>query len=81
MFVGNLQRLAELSNTGHLHDRRFLLPICKASGLLMVRIHASKLLPVLVKDGHLPVLVFPAPVFPEFRALPDYHLEKYYHLS
>jgi hypothetical protein len=73
--------LPDLSDASHFYDWRLFLPICKASGFFMVRIHASKSLSILVVNSHLPVTVFSAPVFPEFRALPDCHLEKYYHLS
>jgi hypothetical protein len=43
--------LAELNDASHFHDRRFFPPLCKASGLFMVRIHAGKALSVLVKHG------------------------------
>jgi len=57
--------LAELNDASHFHDRRFLLPICKASSLFAVRVHASEPLTVIVKQGHLPVMVFPPCIFPE----------------
>jgi hypothetical protein len=68
--------LAKLGNAGHLYDWGFLLPVDKASGLFMVRVHAGKPFPVLVKNCHLPMLVFPPSVFPErgtFRA--NFHSE------
>jgi hypothetical protein len=53
-----------------LYDRRLSLPLRKSGGFVAVRIHASKPLPVLVKDSHLPVLVFPTPVLSELGAFP-----------
>jgi hypothetical protein len=57
--------LADLNDAGHFHKRGFLLPICKASGLLMIRVHADKGFAVLVKQGNLPVMVFSPLVCPK----------------
>ena len=56
-------RLADLPDASHFHDRGFLVPLCKASGLLMIRVDASESLAVLVKQRHLPVMVFSPSVF------------------
>jgi hypothetical protein len=49
--------LAELSDASHFHDRRFLLPLCKASGLLTIRVDATKGFAITIKNGNLPVMV------------------------
>ena len=59
---------ADLQYPRGFHDGRFALPLGKFGGLFPVRIHARKPLPVLVKHSHLPVLVFPPPIFPKLGA-------------
>jgi hypothetical protein len=54
-----------LSDAGHFNDWGLSLPICKGSGLVMIRVLATKVLAVLVKHGHLPVMVLSPLVFPE----------------
>jgi hypothetical protein len=66
--------LADLSDTGHLHDWGLLLPICKANGLVMIRVLATKCFAVFVKHGHLPMPVFSALIFPEDRVFSSFHL-------
>jgi hypothetical protein len=58
-------RLADLSDASHFHNRGFSLPLCKSSGLVTIRVDATKSLAVLVKHSHLPVMVFSPLVFPE----------------
>jgi hypothetical protein len=53
--------LADLSDPSHFHDRGFLLPLCKASGLLTIRVVPTKSLTVLVKQSHLPMMMSPGP--------------------
>jgi hypothetical protein len=55
--------LTDLSDASHFHDRGFLLPVCKPSSLVTVRVHASKSLAVLVKHSRLPVMMFSPLVF------------------
>jgi hypothetical protein len=57
--------LADFDDAGHLHDWGLFLPFCKRSSLLMIRVHASEPLTVIVKQGHLPVMMLPPCVFPE----------------
>ena len=59
---------ADLKDAGGLYDGRLSLPLSKFGGLFPVRVHASKSLPVLVKNSHLPVFVLPPPIFPERSA-------------
>jgi hypothetical protein len=59
---------ADLQNPCSLHDGRLSLPLGKFSGLFPVCIHSSKPLPVLVKHGHLPMLVFPPPILAKLGA-------------
>src|SRR5580692_363980 len=66
-------RLAHLGDASHFHDRRFSLPLCKAVGLVTIRIGAGKPLTVAVKDSHLPMMVLPAAVRPEVCATPRFH--------
>ena len=66
--------LADLSDASHFHDRRFLLPICEASGLLTICVDATKGLAILVKHSHLPVTMLSPLVFPKSRSLPSYHV-------
>jgi hypothetical protein len=73
--------LAELGDASHFHDRRFLLSICKVSGLLMIRVDATKSFAVVIKDGDLPVMVLTPPIFSECCASPNFHLEEYYHVK
>ena len=73
--------LADLSDASHLHDRGFLLPLCKGSSLFTIRVDTTKSFAVLVKHGHLPVIVFSPSVFPECCAFPNYHLLKYIMLN
>jgi hypothetical protein len=65
--------LAELSDASHFHDRGFLLPLCKARGLSMIRVDSNKSLAILVKQGNLPVMVFSPFVFPEWCAFSRFH--------
>ncbi len=57
--------LANLSDACQFHDGRFLLPLCKVSGLFIIRVDVSKPLTVLVKHSGLPVMVLPPSIFPE----------------
>ena len=57
--------LAELSDASHFYDRGFLLPVCKTGGLVMIRVDSIKSLAVLVKQSHLPVMVFSTLVCPK----------------
>jgi hypothetical protein len=57
--------LADFDDAGHLYDRGLLLPLCKISGLLMIRVGARKPLTVIVKQGYLPMMVPPSCVSPE----------------
>jgi hypothetical protein len=59
---------ADLQYPRGLHDWGLSLPLGEFGGLLPVRIHASKPLPVVVKHSHLPVLVLSPPVLPELSA-------------
>jgi hypothetical protein len=44
----------------------------------MIRVHATKGFPVAIKEGNLPMVVFPPLVFPERRGFPvSFHLQKY----
>jgi len=61
---------ADLQYPRGLYDRRLSLPLSKFGGLLPIRIHAGKPLPVLVKHSHLPVLVLSPPIFSKLRAFP-----------
>jgi hypothetical protein len=67
--------LAELSDASHFHDWGFLLPLCKSSGFLMIRVDATESFAVLVKHSHLPVPVLSPLVFPEGCVFPKFHLE------
>jgi hypothetical protein len=73
--------LAELSDADHFHDGRLPLPFGRFVGLFSVRINASKAFPILVKQSHLPVMVFSSLVFPEYCALPNFHLEEHIMLN
>jgi hypothetical protein len=55
--------LAELGDASHFYDWGLFLPLCKSSSLLMIRVHASEPLTVLVKQSHLPMMVFSPCVF------------------
>jgi hypothetical protein len=55
--------LADFCDASHFYDRGFLLPLGKASGLRMIRVDATKSLAVLVKQSHLPMMMFSACVF------------------
>ena len=66
--------LADSRDAGHLHDRGLLLPLCKGSSLFTIRVDTTKSFAVLVKHGHLPMVVFSPSVFPECRSFPAYHL-------
>jgi hypothetical protein len=57
--------LADFDDSGHSYDWGLFLPLCKRSSLLMIRVHASKPLTVIVKQGYLPVMMLPPCVFPE----------------
>jgi hypothetical protein len=57
--------LADLNDAGHLYDGGLFLPFCKCSGLSMNCVGARKPLTVIVKQGHLPMMVPPSGVFPE----------------
>jgi hypothetical protein len=69
--------LADFDDAGHFYNWGFLLPLCKASGLLMVGVDASKPLPVFIEHSDLPMTVFAPPVFSEFCGFPNFHLGKY----
>ena len=74
--------LAELSDTGHFHDRGFFLPICETSGLFMIRVNSDKSLAVAIKHFYLPMAVLPPFVFSECCWSPtDFHLQEYYHVE
>jgi hypothetical protein len=66
--------LAELSDASHFHDRRFLLPLCKTGGLVVIRVPSNKGFAVLVKQSHLPVIVFSTLVFSVCCEFPSFHL-------
>ena len=57
--IGATERagLADFDDAGHFHDWGLFLPLCKVGGLLMIRVDASKPLPVIVKHSRLPVMV------------------------
>jgi len=57
--------LADFDDAGHFYDWGLFLSLCKISGLLMIRVHASKPLTVIVKQSQLPVVVLPPRVFSE----------------
>jgi len=65
LWQGVAAGLADLNDAGHFHDRGFPLTLGKVIGLGMNRVDANKPLPVLVKQSHLPMMVFPPCVFPE----------------
>ena len=69
--------LADFDDAGHFHDWGPFLPLCKVSGLLMIRVDASKPLTVLVKHSCLPVTVLPPSVFPEVCVFPNFHSDRY----
>jgi hypothetical protein len=56
-----------LQNPRGLYDGGLSLPLGKFGGLIPVRVHAGKPLPVLVKHSDLPMLVLAPPIFPELR--------------
>jgi len=53
-----------------LDHRRPFLPLGERSGFFAIGVHSREFLAVTIKNRHLPVLVFPAPVFGkrQFRA-------------
>ena len=59
---------ADLQYPRGFYDGRLSLPLGEFGGLFPVRIHTSEPLAVLVKHSHLPVLVFPPPIFPKLGA-------------
>ena len=65
--------LTDLNDPSHFHNRGFLLPLCKCCGLGMNCVGAGKPLAIIVKHGHLPVMVLAPRVFPERWALPTFH--------
>ena len=65
--------LAKLGDASHFHDRGFLLPFCKASGLLTIRVNATEGFAITIKNGNLPVMVLSPPVFPECCGFPSFH--------
>ena len=66
--------LAKLGDASHFHDRGFLLPLCKASGLLTIRVNATEGFAITIKNGNLPVMVLSPPVFPECCRFLSFHL-------
>ena len=56
---------ADLQDSSGFYDGRLTLPLGKFGGLFPVCIHAGKPFSVLVKHGHLPMLVFAPPIFSE----------------
>ena len=61
---------ADLQYPRGFYHGRLALALSKFGGLLFVGINAGKTLPVLVKNGYLPVLMLPASIFPQRRAFP-----------
>ena len=55
--------LADFDDAGHFYDWGLLLPLCKSSGLSMNCVGAREPLAVIVKNSHLPVMVFSPLVF------------------
>ena len=49
-------------DSSRFHDRGLLLAFRKSDGALAVNVNAGKFFAIAVKDGHLPVTVFPAAV-------------------
>jgi hypothetical protein len=47
----------------------------------MIRVHASEPFTVIVKQGHLPMMMFPPCVFPERCGFPNFHLREYITLN
>src|ERR1700737_4333320 len=66
--------LVDLSDASHFHDRGFLLPLCKACGLLTIRVDATEGFAITIKNGNLPVMVLSPPVFPECCGFLSFHL-------
>ena len=64
-FGNDHESLAHLQNAGGLDDRRFSLPFGEFRGFGAIGVNAGKSLAVLIKNGHLPVLVLSTPVFSE----------------
>ena len=67
--------LADLSDANYFNHRGFFLPIRRFNGLIVIRVDASKPLPVIVKYRHLPVMVFSSLVFSKCCVFPSFHLE------
>lgn len=65
----NRSWLTDLQHPGGFHDRRLALPFGKFRRLLTVCVNAGESFSVLVKHGHLPVLVLAALVFPQLGVL------------
>jgi hypothetical protein len=65
--------LAEFGDASHTYDWGLFLSICKARGLLMIRVDATKSFDVLVKQSHLPVMVLSPTVLPECCGFPRFH--------
>jgi hypothetical protein len=57
--------LADFDDSGHFYNWGFFLSLCKSSGLSMNCVGAREPLTVLVKQSHLPVMVFSPSVFLE----------------
>jgi len=67
--------LADFDDAGHFYNWGLFLPLCKSSGLSMNCVGAREPLAVIVKNGHLPVMVFSPLVFPECCMFVSFHLE------
>jgi hypothetical protein len=57
--------LADFDDAGHFYDRGLFLPRRKCSGLSVNCVGASEPFTVIVKQGHLPVMVLSPRIFPE----------------
>ena len=73
--------LTDFDDAGHFHNWGFSLPVCKSSGLCMNCVGTSKPLPVLVKHGHLPVVVLSPLVCLIRCAFSNFHSDKYITLN
>jgi hypothetical protein len=57
--------LADFDDAGHFYDWGLSLPLRKCSGLSVNCVGASEPLTVIVKQGHLPVMMLSPCIFPE----------------
>jgi hypothetical protein len=65
------ERSRNLGNPSRLYDRRAALPLGESVGLILVRVHAAKLLPVGIEDADEPMMMFAAAIFLERRSAPS----------